>query len=199
MNPSFQKRKLAEHIESYVTLVKNKCLTSAAFRKFWQDYPQTSSKNLTIKIGEIGFSKAMVKAGFKIGALSRRRFFIEEIDKRSDAFLEKTLKYAAYSDEYLQNAGLAVLVKERDSNWRHAALDHIHEVVERRRFNASFCWATEQIVATTFIKKHPGRIFQIGRLRFLEAVEGDDIICDNKAALLELRAQIDRDFGMGKP
>ena len=62
--------------------------------------------------------------------------------------------------------------------------------MQKRRFNASFAWATEQLFATTFVKKHPNRLFQIGRLHFLEAVDNGDIPSNNHAALEELRTRV---------
>ena len=185
-----KKRKLAEHIESYITMVSRATACHEAFRHFWKDYPQTSSKTLTIRRGEIGFSVAMAAAGISVGALSRRKTFLAEIETRPDAFLEKTLQYSAYSDAEFEIECRAILASGRGSDWREKALDHIRSVVQKRRFNASFAWATEQLFATTFVKKHPNRLFQIGRLRFLEAVDNGDIPSNNHAALEELRTRV---------
>lgn len=193
-NRLFRKRKLAEHIESYLTMIPRKTLLRREFAAFWQTYPQTRSKTLTIRRGEIGFSKAMAAAGLSIGALSRRSTFLQAVAQFSDHQLEKTLVYAAYSDAPFQAERDAILQTERGPTWRTAALEHIRRVVERRRFNASFCWATEEIFGTTFLKKHPGRIFQEGRRQFLRAVDNGDLACDNLVALEELRQRVAKDF-----
>lgn len=186
-------RKLAEHIESYVTMVPQVCFDSVAFRQFWDRYRQTDSKLMTIKRGEIGFSKAMQAAGFTVGALSRRSAFLADIARQPDTFLVKTLKYAAYSDSAFEMEGQQLFAQTGMPDWRAKALDHIARVVEARRFNASFCWATERLYGTTFIKKHSDRLFQIGRIRFLEAVDNGDLPCDNPEALAELRAMVAAD------
>ncbi|WP_322890897.1 MULTISPECIES: rhamnan synthesis F family protein [unclassified Yoonia] len=188
-----RKRKLAEHIESYVTMVPQACFDSDAFRQFWDGYRQTDSKLMTIKRGEIGFSKAMKAAGFTVGALSRRSAFLDDIAQQPDAFLVKTLKYAAYSDPSFEAECQHLFAHSGMADWRAKVLDHIARVVEARRFNASFCWATEQLYGTSFVKKHPDRLFQIGRMRFLEAVENGDLTCDNPEALAELRAMVAAD------
>lgn len=187
------RRKLAAHIESYVTIVPQHTYRSAAFRSFWQNYPQTSSKTLTIKRGEIGFSKAIVAAGMSIGGISSRSLFLSEISGRSDDFLKRTLLYAAYSDQEFAFAGKAVLDAQDAPDWRDKALAHIRAVVQRRRFNASFSWATEQILGTSFVKKHPDRLFQLGRMRFLQAVDSGELAADNVSAVNELRERVARD------
>jgi hypothetical protein len=190
---SYQPRKRAEHIESYVTMVSAHTLEHPAFQSFWDGYAQTDSKLLTIKRGEVGFSRAMGAAGLTVGALSRRTAFLQELRARSDQFIEQTLRYAAYSDQSLEDACIALLASPRDKVWRDRALAHIESVVKTRRFNASFCWATEQIFQTSFVKKNPDRLFQVGRIRFLEAVENGDIQCDNEDALEELRLAVAND------
>lgn len=190
----FRKRKLAEHIESYLTLIPRKTFQRPEFAAFWQGYRQTSSKTLTIRRGEIGFSKAMAAAGLSVGALSRRSAFVQAIADFSADQLEKTLEYAAYSDAAFQAERDTLMQSPRGPDWRDAAIDHIRRVVERRRFNASFCWATEEIFGTSFLKKHPGRIFQEGRRQFLRAVNNGDLQCDNLVALAELRQRVAKDF-----
>lgn len=185
-----RKRKLTEHIESYFTMISQACFDSEAFKTFWKQYPQTNSKLMTIKRGEAGFSKAMNTAGFSIGGLTQRSSFMQEISKCSDDFLSKTLKYAAYSDKAFEDECQELLALTYTADWRPKVLDHIVRVVEARRFNASFCWATEQLYGTTFVKKHPDRLFQLGRARFLDAVEKGDLPCDNQEALAELRTMV---------
>lgn len=129
----------------------------------------------------------------KVGALSRRRMFLAEIATQSDGFLEQTLRYAAYSDAVLAAEGAAVLAAPRDSAWREKALKHITNVVARRRFNASFCLATERIFETSFVKKHPDRLFQLARARFVEAIDNGELAADNELALIELRSRVAQD------
>ncbi|MDO6591646.1 MULTISPECIES: rhamnan synthesis F family protein [Rhodobacterales] len=188
-------RMRAEHIESYVTMVPVSTYKHPAFQRFWDSYEQTDSKLLTIKRGEVGFSRAMDEAGLTVGALSRRKSFLHEVCKRSDQFIEQTLRYAAYSDQFFADECSALLASPRDETWRDRALAHIGCVIKTRRFNASFCWATEQIFQTSFVKKNTDRLFQVGRIRFLEAVENGDIQCDNLEALEELKriAEADRE------
>ncbi|MES2334156.1 MAG: rhamnan synthesis F family protein [Pseudomonadota bacterium] len=190
---SLLRRKLAPHIESYVTMIPRHTYGSEAFRSFWRNYPQTNSKTLTIRRGEIGFSKAIAAVGMRVGGLSRRSLFLSEIATRSNDFLTRTLQYAAYTDAAFASAGKSLLEAQSDPDWREKALIHIREVVERRRFNASFCWATEKIFDTSFVKKNPDRLFQLSRARFLQALDNGDLAADNISAIEEMRMRVKRD------
>lgn len=192
-------RKKAEHIESYVIALKGATFISDAFQSFWQSYAWSSSKSLTIKRGEIGLSKHLARHGKTVGAISSRQIFVERLSVQDDNFLFKTLTYAAYSDAELAAERDALLSVDRAADWRAAALDHISRTVRRRRFNASFCWATEQIFHTSFVKKHPGRLFQLGRIRFVDAVVNGELIADNAPALAELMARVDSDKSLLGP
>ncbi len=187
------RRAKSEFVESYLFALPRRTYSHPAFRRYWQDYPQTTLKSLTIKRGEIGFSKAMRAAGLSIGALSGRREFIAALEDRPTGFLEQTLRYAAYSDAEFDTEAQALKAMPKDLDWPARARSHVARVVRRRRFNASFVWASEQIFDTAFIKKHKGRLFQLSRVQFLKAVEAGDLDCDNEAALSELRQQLVRE------
>lgn len=185
-------RKKAEHIESYVFAVQRATFLSDAFQSFWEGYAWSSSKSLTIKRGEIGFSRHMARHGKTVGAISSRHMFVERIAGCDDEFLRKTLVYAAYSDADLASES-QMLLTDQPGEWRDMVLDHIARTVRRRRFNASFSWATEQIFHTSFVKKHPGRLFQLGRIRFVDAVAQGDLVADNLPALSEIRVRVAKD------
>ncbi|MFA9232122.1 MAG: rhamnan synthesis F family protein [Microgenomates group bacterium] len=186
-------RKKAEHIESYVFAVQRAIFLSDAFQSFWERYAWSSSKSLTIKRGEVGFSRHMARHGKTVGAISSRHLFVERLAGRDDGFLRKTLVYAAYSDPDLAAERQRLLAADQTAEWRAMALDHMACTVRRRRFNASFSWATEEMFHTSFVKKHPGRLFQLGRIRFVDAVARGDLVADNLPALAELRDRVAKD------
>ena len=183
-----EKRPRGSFIESYVLLMGKVLYESEAFRAFWRDYPLTNSKQLTIKRGEIGFSKAMWDAGFNPGALSRRSFFLEAIRQKDDDFLSRTLRYAAYSDDDLRVECDQLLAAGLGPDWRARVLDHIERTVYRRRFNTSFCSASEEIFGLSFHKKNRETLFRRGRISFLRAVDDGLIRVSEAETLAEIRA-----------
>jgi hypothetical protein len=184
------KRPRSEHIESYLIAVPLAVFSSGVFQKFWESYSPSSSKHLTIKRGEIGFSKAMAAGGLSVGALSRREDFVRKISQQDTAFLKKTLIYAAYSDDDLQKERDRLLLEMDGGDWHNRALSHIIRTVERRRFNASFCWATEQLFVTSFVKKNNGMLFRLSREKYLQAVRDDEMIVDADSSVAEMQAMV---------
>lgn len=194
------RRRLAEHIESYLIAVRADVFSGQGFQGFWENYAPSSSKYLTIKKGEIGFSKAMSAAGLSVGALSRRADFVRLIRMQDSHFVRTTLKYAAYSDADLEAECNALLATTPDQAWLESAISHIVQTVERRRFNASFCWATEKFFATSFVKKNDGMLFKRSRAQFLRAMQDGALDVDSAAALGEVMALVDQDaFGTVSP
>lgn len=182
------------HIESYVIHVGRDMWRSTAFTGFWESYPLSNSKQLTIKRGEIGISKALWEGDHEVDALSRRRDFLLGIATKDTAFLRKTLEYAAYSDRDLQNERDQLMAEDPTPEWHDRALTHIEKTVHRRRFNASFCYATEEIFATSFVKKNTGMLFKQMRQQFVRAVEAGDIKCSNPHILSEIQAMSGREM-----
>ena len=137
----------------------------------------------------------MRQAGFSLGALLRRDEFIEAIKVQSESFLDKTLRYAAYSDDSFRRSAIDISSAPRNEILAERKRAHVIAVALQRRVNASFCWATEEIFATHFIKKHDGFLFQRSREKYIEAVDAGDIRVDAPAALEEIRQRVRRDSG----
>ncbi|PYF08079.1 rhamnan synthesis protein F [Rhodobacter viridis] len=184
-----------EFLESYLIHLRRSTWESAPFRDYWDTYKQSSSKAFTVKRGELGFSKAMRRAGFSFGAVLRRDDFIAAIREKGEPFLDKTLRYAAYSDEAFLKGAMDLAKSHGDETLCERKRAHVIKVALRRRVNASFCWATEEIFGTHFIKKHNGVLFQRSREKYLEAVDAGDLQVDAPAALDEIRQRVRRDRG----
>jgi hypothetical protein len=188
------RRRRTEHIESYLISVRHDIFVSPTFQGFWRTYVPSSAKHVTITRGEIGFSKAMAADGLKVGALSDRVRFSTLIASRPPEFIDLALRYAAYSDNDLQAERDQLLAKPRGEDWSAEARDHILRTVRRRRFNASFCWASEQLFGTSFVKKNDGMLFRRSRVKYLEALAAGDLTADRPAALAEIRRMVSNDL-----
>ncbi|SOC09016.1 rhamnan synthesis protein F [Rhodobacter sp. JA431] len=159
------------HLESYFYLIRRSAWQHPEFQAFWHNYKMTDYKPKTIKNGEIRFSRAMAAAGLKLTALSRREVFLQEIQKKDDAFLRNTLKYAAYADaDIIRRAKHIAALDAAHPEWREKVLDHIRRAVNRKRFNASFPYANEQIFGTHFLKKSSEPIWSAMRSAYLRAL-----------------------------
>jgi hypothetical protein len=179
------------HIESYFYLMTPAALASPEFRAFWENYRMTDFKPHTIKYGELRFSQRMTAAGLKLEALTRRSVFLERLAQQDDAFLLRTLRYASYGDPDLVRAATRLAARSPDEpGWRAATMDHIRRTVHRRRFNASFPHANDQIFGTLFLKKTSETVFAGMRDGYLRALEEGDLKPPPPAFLAEIKASI---------
>ena len=165
-----------KHIESYFYMINAKAWQSAAFQSFWSAYQLTDFKPDTIKLGEINFSRRMLQAGLQTGALTSRALFLERISEQDDQFIATSLKYASYGDNDLRREGNKLRALALDTlGWREKVLNHIHRCVNRKRFNTAFCYASDQIFGTLFMKKNREMVFSEMRRNYLQATEDGTI------------------------
>ncbi len=177
------------HLESYFYLITKTALEHPAFQEFWETYQMTDFKPDTIKHGEIGFSRRMTKAGLRLEALTRRSMFLEHLATQDDAFLIKTLRYAAYADRDLEKAAARLAQRDpSETGWRAAAVDHIRRAVNRKRFNATFPYANDRIFGTIFMKKSAEPIFCAMRQGYLRALSDGELAAPPDAVLDEIRS-----------
>lgn len=179
------------HIESYFYAFNRTALQSDTFKNFWREYRMTDYKPNTIKFGELGLSRKMAAAGLRLAALTKRSVFLEQLAQRHDDDIALTLRYAAYGDADLRREGDLLRGMPRSSpGWRLAVLEHIRKSVNRKRFNASFCYANEQIFGTFFMKKSSEEVFSQQRLQYLRAVRDGVLASPPVEILREVEAVV---------
>lgn len=71
------------HIASYYLVLKPSVLRHRVFRRFWTSYKPKSSRRHSIYQGEIGFSKALLRAGLRGGVAFPVRDIVREIQTMS--------------------------------------------------------------------------------------------------------------------
>jgi hypothetical protein len=175
------------HLESYFFLLSHACIQSSAFRSFWADYRMSSNKPYTIKHGEMGFSKHMMRHGAQFDGVLQRSRFVEAIERCSAGFLRTTLEYAAYADDDYRKERDDLLSKYEDGEaWRQEVLAHLRKNALRRPFNTSFCYAADQLFGTIYLKKNSQTYFHEMRQNYLRAVQDGKIV----SPALEILAEI---------
>lgn len=160
------------HLESYFFLIREDAWSSEVFQQFWRDYRMTDFKPNTIKFGEIGFSRTMAAGGLALGALTDRSRFLEGLRDTDAEGLRRILTYAAYADRDIAAEAARVLADYAPSgDWRDRALAHITRAVNRKRFNASFPLATEEVFGLHFMKKSREPIFSNMRRAYVRLLD----------------------------
>ncbi|HLP66653.1 MAG TPA: rhamnan synthesis F family protein [Rhizobium sp.] len=179
------------HLESYFFLLSHACIESSAFRSFWADYRMSSNKPYTIKHGEMGFSKHMMRHGAQFDGVLQRSRFVEAIESCSAGFLRTTLEYAAYADDDYRKERDDLLSKYEDSEaWRQEVLAHLRKNALRRPFNTSFCYAADQLFGTIYLKKNSQTYFHEMRQNYLRAVQDGKIPAPAPDVLAEIAQMV---------
>lgn len=179
------------HLESYFFLFSKACVDSAAFASFWAEYRMSSNKPYTIKHGEMGFSKHMMRHGARFEGVMLRSRFIEAIESCDADFLKTTLEYAAYADDNYRTERDNLLGQYSDEEaWRLAALAHIRKNALRRPFNTSFCYAADRLFGTLYLKKNSQTYFHDMRQNYLRGIQNALIPAPAPEILSELAQMV---------
>jgi hypothetical protein len=183
------------HVESYFFLIRPRAWKSEVFQGFWRDYRMTDFKPHTIKHGEIGFSKKMAAGGLTIAALTDRSRFLAGLRDRDAAHLLRVLSYAAYEDRDIAAEADRVLADYTPTEeWRARAFAHITRAVNRKRFNASFPLATDEVFGIHFLKKSREQIFSNMRRAYVRLLDDGLVQPPPPEIEAEVRAAVARDF-----
>lgn len=179
-------------LESYFFLFSKTCVESDAFSDYWRNYRMSSNKPYTIKHGEVGFSRHLMRHGARLEGVLMRSNFIEAISSCTTEFLHTTLAYAAYADEdyRAERDSLQARYKD-DESWRQAAISHIQSYALRRPFPAAFCYAADSLFGTSYLKKNSQRFFHEMRQNYLRAVRDGRIVAPAPEILAELIQMIE--------
>ena len=168
--------KLEYLILSYWIILQRHILNSDKFWTFWDKYIPTSNKTLTVKLGERGLSSHMIKSGFKADGIFTNESFMFAIKSASNNELRLTLKYGSYTDLLFENESLHLLnTFENSDHWRNLCFDFIQNVVNRRGFLHSFCYASISILNVPFLKKNNLELQKRMRQQYINAVLANDL------------------------
>lgn len=178
-------------LESYFFLFSKACLESSAFANYWSAYRMSSNKAYTIKHGEIGFSRHMMRSGARFEGVMQRSKFLVAIEVSGTDFLRATLEYAAYADETYRKERDELLAQfSASEGWRQAALAHIRKNALRRPFTTSFCYAADQLFGTPYLKKNSQTYFHEMRLNYVRAVENGLVAGPADEIMVELKQMV---------
>ena len=180
-------------LESYCYRIAGHVFAGPAFDAYWRGYRMTDNKYKVIRRGERDFSRAMLTAGLRVGAVFSETALREVLAEASAEDLRKTLIYGAHADENVAHEQMAVLADFADSaEWRALALAHIDRALARGVFNSAFCYPTIGLMHANYLKKSGERINQLWRGAFVAAVTAGDLPAPQPLIRAEVLAAVDR-------
>lgn len=164
------------HFQSFLLVLRAEALRSAAFRRYWRHCRVSSTKRLVLRHGEKGFSQAMFAAGFGGTGHATAEVLGKALASQSDAFLRKTLSYAAYGDAALLAEARALLARGDAADWRARTLDHMARALATQSPIGVFVYASTLLLDLCFLKKRSfADTFDGMRWQYLRAVENGDL------------------------
>lgn len=81
------------HYWSFALLVGSRILKDVGFRRFWQELKLTSDKTLTIRRGEVGFSRWVIERGYSHAAALDLSHFDQVVEQMSLAQLRELAEH----------------------------------------------------------------------------------------------------------
>ena len=183
-----------DYAESYFLAFPRRTLQHPAFVRFWRFYPLYNNKTTVIRLGELGFSRAMRAAGLLVQSRMNNAAFLARLTTQSPEFLHKTLVYGGLTDKVLTAERTALLATADGSeDWRLAALDHIRKTLHRTGFRYQYCYAAVHLMQFPMLKKGPDPRSIIARARYLSAVQAGDLPPPPSPILTELTQAVAHD------
>jgi hypothetical protein len=181
-------RRHSGHFESYLLRAGPALLANPAFWRFWQDYPVSDNRRKVLRNGEKGFTVAMRTAGARIHPLASRAAFLDRIADQDDAFLARTLRYAAQADPD-DLAAAASIGTPDDPGFRDRALRHIGAVAAKASLQDSFPYAAMTLFELPFLKRRMTPATVAARRAFCAAVIAGDLPMPSPVIWEEIRAR----------
>jgi hypothetical protein len=172
--------------ESYFYWISGKLFASSLFQQYWDNYRLSDIKYRAVQAGERGFSKFIRRHQISHSAIFSGERLEQALLSQDAVFLQRTLKYAAYIDPHLRRQGQAVLdTFQENPVWRQRALAHTQQVIRRRHFHASLCYASILLLGVPLLKKSSTPLHLEMRTQYLKAVQAGDLPLPSYPDLLE--------------
>lgn len=181
-------------LESYCYMIPAKTFSNKAFWAYWNGLRLTSNKYKVIRRGERGFCRAMRDGGLTLAPALSYDMFFDALARQDDAFLERTLAYAAHAHDEFETALEPLLAAPRDRDWRDKALAHIRSTIPREQPYSAYPYAVHRLFHYPILKRSNDRVAMLWRAAFLRAVEAGDLEPPQEPFLSDLRCAAKRDM-----
>ncbi len=170
-------------LESYCYLMRGAVLAHPAMLAYWDGMVMTSNKYKVIRQGERGHSRALLAAGFRLGAAYTEAGFAEAVAEAGEDEIRDTLRFGAWLQEADARAAAALD--------RQGATGAARSLIQSGRAHGQF-YSLYPVISRNrldypFLKRSSDRVAIAWRRAFLSAVEAGAIRPPAPVVLQELR------------
>lgn len=154
-------------LESYCYLIRGHVLADPAVQAYWDGMVMTSNKYKVIRQGERGHSRALLAAGFRLGAAYTDAGFAQAVAEASEDELRDTLRFAAWLLSPDADAAAAAL----SAGAAGAPRALIRSGRIQGQFYSLYPVLSRNRLDYPFLKRSSDRVAKAWRQAFLSAVE----------------------------
>ena len=164
-----------QFLEGYFYSISQRAFLSKEFTYFWKNYRVSSNKRTVIRLGERGFSKAMLAAGLTVRSLYQRASFVDKINSLSEDELAKVLKHHATVYSSLEEKRSWIIRSRMQKNWRNLVKGYIYEVLMRGEFYILFPLTAAELMGFPVLKKSVDPAYILSRKLLIAATKDGEL------------------------
>ncbi len=178
---------------SYLMLFKQSALANDGFRSFWQKYRMSSNKEVTLRQGERGLSKAMQVANLKCAGIYDQARFNQKLESLDECQLYRCLNDLILLDEKSQHVRSDLLMQDRSVAWSATVRAFISEVVRRKNYIGAAPVFSIDSLGVEVIKKNDEMLYRLARQELTKWASKNQTTCTNRRVFAALAAYSARD------
>lgn len=178
---------------SYLMLFKQTALASDGFRTFWQNYRMSSNKEITLRHGERGLSKAMQGAGLTCAGIYDQARFNQRLEGLDEAQLSQCLKDLILLDDKLQQVRSDFLQQKPSPAWSKSVRRFISDVVRRKNYIGAAPIFSIDSLGVEVIKKNNEMLYRVARQRLTQWASTNQAAGTNRRVFAALAAYAAKD------
>lgn len=174
---------------SYWLVFGPRLLDTSVFFEFWNRYVPTNNKYFTVRLGERGLSNYMAARHIPFECAYTPKGLISILNESTPHQILMTLQYAAFVDKgFADTCGNLIEAYTPNMFWKKSAIVFIEEVISKRNFHASFCYASIVLLGVPFIKKNSSELHLRMRRQYLKGVECGHFPTPSERMLAEIKS-----------
>jgi hypothetical protein len=188
-----QQTRAADHMESHFLSFRKAALDSDGFKRFWDEYRMSNSRNWTIQKGEKGISKAMAQAGFASQGMISHSGFLAHLATKTNPEVREVLREMVYDragDCALRDQLVEAFSDSPD--WHQRAMDHFADCLNGMHYfiSSAFIAVALRELNLPFIKKAHEDRFHLSRAFVIDHLSNDSRVEIDPRVLTEVNAAV---------
>jgi lipopolysaccharide biosynthesis protein len=178
---------------SYCLMFKNRALRSQAFQSFWRSYKMSSNKEITLRRGERGLSKALLRSGLQCAGVYSQHRFEAALALLDADDLRTYMRDAVFLDPKLRQLRAQLLLNLTTPNWHRAAMNLLIENSKTKNFIGSSPRFSIERLGVDVVKKNNEMLYRAARKVISNWLKNESQTSFDQAVVSEIIERADKD------